>query len=69
MSKVKIEQGINGFTRVWIDGQEVKSIKECTMKFKAAEKYPKVSLDIKVNATDYNIDQEVKKENIRITRE
>ena len=69
MSKVKIEQGLNGFTKVWIDGKEIRSIKECTMKFKATESYPKVNLDIKVNITDYNIDQEIKEENIKITRE
>lgn len=69
MSQVKIEQGLNGFTKVWIDGEEIKSIKECTMKFKATKDYPEVDLDIKVNATNYNIDQEVKKENIKITRE
>lgn len=64
MSKIKIHNK-SGFTRVWIDGQEIESVERCTLDLDA-ERLPIATLKIHIN--DYEIEEEVDKQNIKITR-
>ncbi len=64
MSKIKIHNK-GGFTRIWIDGQEIESVEKCTLDLEA-DRIPIATLKIHVN--DYEIEEEFEKQNIKITR-